>query len=137
MPHERKPQNEDWESFADRKIREAQEDGAFERLPGFGKPIPGLDQPAKDDWWLKQKLKEERLSVMPPVLEARLKVEKTLDEIQAIDSETEVRKRLRELNEIIRQAMYSPIPGPPDGIALIDIEQTIADWKSRRKQSTS
>ena len=33
-----------WESAVDQQIREAQERGAFDRLPGLGQPLP------KDDW---------------------------------------------------------------------------------------
>ena len=66
---ERKPPSESWESFTDRKIREAQEEGAFDALPGFGKPIADLDGPDDPNWWIKKKLREERLVLLPPVLE--------------------------------------------------------------------
>jgi hypothetical protein len=51
--------NESWQAFAERRIREAQEQGFFDRIEGFGRPIPGIDQPLEENWWLKRKLKEE------------------------------------------------------------------------------
>ena len=37
---ERKPPGEAWESCAERNIRAARDEGAFDALPGFGRPIP-------------------------------------------------------------------------------------------------
>jgi hypothetical protein len=42
---ERKPPGMRYEDWIERQIREAQERGAFDDLPGAGKPIPGLDRP--------------------------------------------------------------------------------------------
>ena len=132
MTHERKPTNEKWEDFAERKIREAQAEGAFDRLSGFGQPIPGLEEPLSENWWLKEKLKREQLQVVPPILEARLALEKALEEIPEISSEAIVRSRLQKINEMIRKAHFSPIAGPSDGIAPIDIDAVIAEWREQR-----
>ena len=132
MTQERKPPNEDWEDFTERKIREAQADGAFENLPGFGKPIPGVDQPYDENWWIKDKLKREQMQVVPPILEARLALEKTLEEIARIDNEFVVRKRLNDVNAKIRKAHYSPIAGPADGIREVDIDAVVIEWRSNR-----
>ena len=45
----------------DAQVRAAQDNGAFDNLPGAGKPIPNLDQPYDENWWVKQKLREEEL----------------------------------------------------------------------------
>jgi hypothetical protein len=37
-----------WRFIADRKIREAMEEGAFDRLEGKGRPIPADDAPLAD-----------------------------------------------------------------------------------------
>ena len=37
---ERKPPGVSWESWFEEQIRQAQEAGAFENLPGAGKPLP-------------------------------------------------------------------------------------------------
>lgn len=45
----------------ERQIREAMERGEFERLPGAGKPIEGLDRPYDPAWWTRSWLRRERL----------------------------------------------------------------------------
>jgi hypothetical protein len=132
---ERKPPSESWESFADRKIREAQEEGAFDALPGFGKPIPDLEGPDDPNWWLKKKLREEKLVVLPPILEARLDAEKTLAAIESMSSEHQVRRSLNALNERIRKAHFSVADGPACGVRPVDVEAVVADWKRRRAGS--
>jgi hypothetical protein len=49
-----------FESFVERKIREAQEAGEFERLPGEGKPLK-LRHRDDPDWWVKSKIEDENL----------------------------------------------------------------------------
>ncbi len=131
---ERKPPSESWESFTDRKIREAQEEGAFDALPGFGKPIPDLDGPDDPNWWVKKKLREERIVLLPPILEARLDAEKTLAAIDSMASEQQVRRTLLALNERIRQAHFSASDGPATGVRPVDVDAVVAEWLIRRAQ---
>ncbi len=130
MTDDRKPAGMTWESFVERRIREATEAGAFSGLPGLGKPIPGIDEPLDENWWIKRKLRDEGVSVLPPVLAARLAVETTLEEINGLASESEVRQKLEKLNETIRAAHHSPIAGPPEGIAEVDVEAIVARWRA-------
>jgi Domain of unknown function (DUF1992) len=46
----RKPPGASWESWIDRQVREAEERGEFDDLPGAGRPIPGLDKPFDELW---------------------------------------------------------------------------------------
>ena len=62
----RKPTGVGWESWTDRQVREAEERGEFEDLPGARQPIPDLDRPFDELWWVKNKLQREGLSYMPP-----------------------------------------------------------------------
>ena len=55
-----------WLSLAEHRIREAQAAGEFDNLPGFGKPIPGIDEPPDECWWVREKLRREGLSLPPP-----------------------------------------------------------------------
>ncbi|MCA9076056.1 MAG: DUF1992 domain-containing protein [Planctomycetaceae bacterium] len=121
-----------WESFADQRIREAQAEGQFENLPGFGQPIPGIDEPLDENWWIKNKLRNEGLTVIPPVLEARRDIERTRSEIVDIANELLVRRRLQELNDRIEKAIHSPIAGPPGGVMLLDVEQELIAWRAAR-----
>ena len=54
------------ESLAERRIREAQERGDFDGLPGAGRPLEGLDGPYDELWWVKRKLAREGLSLEGP-----------------------------------------------------------------------
>jgi Domain of unknown function (DUF1992) len=130
---ERKPSSETFESFVERKIREAQADGVFDSLPGFGKPIPDLDGPDDENWWIKNKLRQEGLVILPPILEARRDIEKTLEAVQSMHSEHQVRVALKTLNERIRAAHFSAADGPPDGVRPVDAEAVVRSWRSSRR----
>ncbi|MGV9308285.1 DnaJ family domain-containing protein [Nonomuraea sp. NPDC003727] len=45
-----------FETLIDRQIREAQERGEFDDLPGAGKPLPNRDELNDELWWVKRKL---------------------------------------------------------------------------------
>jgi hypothetical protein len=68
---DRKPPGVDFGTWVERKIREAAERGAFDNLPGAGKPIPDLDTPHDELWWIKRKLREEGLAHLPPTIALR------------------------------------------------------------------
>ena len=126
----RKPSGMSWETFAERRIREAMQAGEFDNLAGAGKPIPGIDDPPDPDWWIKQKLKNEELSIVPPILEARRELERVLAALPAIKSEAEVRRRLEKVNQQIREAIASLHPGPAIVVLPVDVEQTVSKWRS-------
>jgi hypothetical protein len=121
-----------WESFAERRIREAMEAGEFDNLAGAGKPIPGIDDPPDADWWIKQKLRHEELSIVPPILEARRELERTLAELPSISSEAEVRRRLEKVNQQIREAIASLHPGPAVVVLPVDVDQAVRKWSGDR-----
>jgi hypothetical protein len=127
-----KPSIQKFESFAERKIREAQAEGQFDALPGFGKPIPDLDEPDDENWWIKKKLKREGLVILPPILQARRDIERTLESLRSLQTERQVRACLNALNERIRAAHFSPAGGPPDGVRPVDVEAVVADWRTSR-----
>ncbi|MFG0335279.1 MAG: DUF1992 domain-containing protein [Maioricimonas sp. JB049] len=129
---DRKPAGESWESFADRRIREASEQGKFDKLPGFGQPIPGIDEPLDENWWVRQKLRSEGLSVVPPTIQARREREQALQKVPTLTSEKAVRRLLEDVNESIRKAQYSPAAGPASGVQPIDIEQVVQQWRQQR-----
>lgn len=55
-----------WTIVAEQLIRAAQDEGQFDNLPGFGQPIPDIDEPHDEFWWIKAKLKRERVSIASP-----------------------------------------------------------------------
>jgi hypothetical protein len=132
---EKKSAHESWESFAERRIREAEAAGAFANLPGFGRPIAGLDQPLDENWWIRDKLRREQVNAVPPVLEARLDVERTRERLATLQNETVVRREIEALAERVRQAHFSHVPGPSSGVPIIDVECELERWRAERQTS--
>ena len=130
---DRKPAGISWVSFVEARIREAQEGGAFDNLPGFGKPIPGLTGNDDEDWWLKEKARREKINLLPPALEIKLDVERTLQRIDALVYEADVRRTLEALNKRIVQAQRAAIEGPPCDTQPLDIEAAVARWRAKRE----
>lgn len=128
---------ESWEDFTERRIRQAQTDGAFDDLPGIGQPIPGIDDPLDENWWLKQKLRNEQLSALPPILQARLDRARFLETLGSISSEVEVRRRLEALNQQIRAAHFSGSDGPAAGVLPVEMESAISRWRELRQQNSN
>ena len=68
------PERPRWESPVEKAIREAQERGEFDDLPGAGKPLTNLGDPDDPLWWVRRKLEAEQLDLsaaMPPALAMR------------------------------------------------------------------
>ncbi len=69
---ERKPPGTSCETWIEAQIRVAAEEGAFDNLPGAGKPLPNLDQDFDLNVWVRQLVQREQLSIssmLPPSLE--------------------------------------------------------------------
>ncbi len=129
---ERKPPGASWESWVEQKIRAGMDDGAFENLPGKGKPIPGLTEPHDDDWWVKEKLRRERVSFLPPTLAVRKELDDARLRIAAATSETEVRRIVAEINQRIVHVNTRATAGPPSTTVPLDVEQVVREWHDRR-----
>lgn len=131
MATDKKRPGQSWEDFAEERIREAQDQGQFDALPSFGQPIPGIDEPHDELWWVKQKLKRERLNHLPPSLAINRDVELTLERITTLKLESDVRLEVRKLNQRIRDANYHSVWGPPSTQLPLDEEQILLQWHSR------
>lgn len=129
---ERKPPGVSFESFVDRQIRQAEERGEFEELPGFGKPLASLDAPYDELWWIKGKLHREGFAVLPPALALRKEAEDAREAVRAARTERQVRDILTEVNTKIRAALRRPPPGPPLNLAEFDVEAELTQWREAR-----
>jgi len=132
MATDKKRPGQSWEDFAEERIREAQEQGAFDALSGFGQPIPGIDEPHDELWWVKEKLKRERLNHLPPSLAIKRDVELTLQRIGELKAEAEVRSVVRALNGRIRDANYRSVWGPPSTQLPLNEDEIVAKWREDR-----
>jgi hypothetical protein len=128
----KKPDHLTYDEFAELRIREAQGSGELDNLPGFGAPIPGIDEPHDELWWIKEKLRREELSILPPSLEILRDVERTLARVATLTTEVQVRRELAALNDRIRDANYRSVNGPPSTQLPLDVEQSVAEWRASR-----
>ena len=129
---ERKPAGMSFETWVDKAIREAEERGAFRDLPGTGKPIPGAGQSDDELWWVKAKLRQEKLTFVPPSLALRREVEQIQDQAATKSSESEVRQLVGELNARIVTAIRTGISGPPIALMPLNPDRVVATWRERR-----
>ncbi len=134
---ERKPPGISWESWIDRQIRQAEERGEFEDLPGAGKPIPDLDKPFDEMWWVKNKLRREGLSYMSPSVALRKELHDALEAASRAGSEAEVREIVAGINEKVREANRRGIPGPSLMLMPLDTERVVRDWRDQRSAETA
>lgn len=131
----RKPPGVTFETFIEAQIRRAQEAGEFENLPGEGKPLAKAGGRYDPDWWAKQLVKREKLSILPPSLEIRREVEKGLASLVELHSEQKVRDRLRELNAKIHKVNSQVTFGPPSTQAPLDEEAEVERWRMAADRS--
>ncbi len=131
---ERKPAGVRFETWVERQIREAQERGEFENLPGAGKPLPGLTGHYDDQWWVKQVAQREHLSLLPPMLVLRKEAEELLAGLGDLPSETAVREVVADYNTRVVEAIRRPQDGPLVAIPRrLDVEDVVTDWAQRRR----
>lgn len=130
---ERKPPGTSWQSHIEQQIARAQAEGAFDNLPGVGRPIPDLGKPHDHDWWLRQMLKREGLSVTPAALTLRKQVEDVLARLSRMELESEVRHTVRALNGSIRKANATTTSGPGSDVSEIDEELFVERWRAERQ----
>ena len=130
---ERKPPGVSWETWIDRQIREGMERGEFEDLPGHGKPISGLARSRDELWWVRDKLRREGVSYLPPALALRKEVEDVRAAIPDAPDEAAVRRLVADLNARIVAANSRVTSGPPSTLVTLDVEREVARWLAARE----
>jgi Domain of unknown function (DUF1992) len=128
----RKPPGMPWESWLDRQIREAEERGEFDDLPGAGQPIPDLDKPFDELWWVKEKLRREELTYMPPSVALRKEAHDARLAALRASTEAEARRIIVDINEKIREANRKTIAGPALMLVPYDVERVVREWREGR-----
>lgn len=126
---ERKRPDVRFEGWIDRQIRQASERGEFDDLPGAGRPLPDLDRPYDEMWWVKRKLRSENLSYLPPSLALRKEVHDALEGVTRAETEGEVRARVEAINEKIRDAIRMGIRGPELRLVPFNVERIVGEWR--------
>jgi hypothetical protein len=129
---ERKPPDMSFTSWIDRQINEAKERGAFDDLPGTGKPLPKWPEADDGQAWLRDYLRREGISaeeLLPTPLRLRKQIERLTETVQDLRSEQEVRDVAADLNRQIVQWRRIP-EGPPVPLRLVDTERLVSRWRA-------
>jgi Domain of unknown function (DUF1992) len=129
---ERKPGGVSWESWVEGKIREAMERGEFDDLPGAGKPLRDIDEPHDEMRWIREKLRRENVSLLPPALAVRKELEDALVRIAKADTESAVRQIVAAINERIVQVNSRTTSGPSSSVMPLNVDDVIQEWRNRR-----
>ena len=133
---ERKPPGVSWHSWIEQTIETARREGQFEDLPGKGKPIAGLNSPYDPDWWPKQLIQREKLSLLPPALAIRARVQQEIPRILKLRRERDVRVALGKLNDEIAKVNRTVWEGPATAIGKIDEQSFLERWREGRGESS-
>ncbi len=128
---DRKPPGQSWRSWIEQHIKRAQEAGEFDDLPGKGKPLAHLQEVYDPDWWAKGLIAREKLSLLPPALAIRRRVEQEIPRILRLRREDDVRIALGKLNAEISHTNRTVVEGPMTGTSLIDEDEFLRRWRSR------
>lgn len=131
---ERKPAGMGFESWLDKQIREAQERGEFDNLPGTGKPLENLGRSNDELWWVKQKLAREGETtdaLLPTPLKLRKEIHQLADSVRHLRTEQAVRDAVDELNERIMAWLRAP-SGPLIQVGRVNADDVVAQWRADR-----
>ena len=73
---------DDWAGLAERKIKEAQAAGHFDKLPGLGQPLQLDDNPHEGEWALAHRILRNA-NISPPWIEIQQQVQRRSDDLRA------------------------------------------------------
>ena len=127
---EHKRQGMSWETWVERRLREAREQG-FDDLAGLGKPLEVRDHDPMS--WVREKDRQKGLPItalLPPSLAVAKEVEDLPVTLARERSEARVRDLLTDLNRRIDAARRGPQVGPPARTPLLDVEEQVAAWRA-------
>ena len=128
---ERKPPDLSFTSWIDRQINEAAERGAFDNLPGSGKPLPKRNDADAAQAWLRDYARREGVpaeDLLPTPLRLRKEIERLTGSVGELRSEQEVRDVVADLNRRIIQWRRVP-EGPPIYLPLVDVDTLVSRWR--------
>lgn len=129
---QRKPAGMSSGTWIDKQIRAAEARGEFDNLPGAGKPIPGAGKPDDEMWWVRQLMRREQISYLPPSLALRKEIEDVMAKVSKARSEAAVRAMLTSLNDKIDHAIRFGIAGPAVRLSRVNVEYAVEQWRTRR-----
>ena len=127
-----------YESSVEKAIREAQQRGDFDNLPGAGKPLDLRD--ANDpDWWIKRYAARENLDLggaLPGALALRKEAATYPDSLMDVTTEQNVREIIEDYNRRVLADRLRPAVGklPPLLAKTLDVDDMVEAWRRLREQ---
>ncbi|MBM6401909.1 DUF1992 domain-containing protein [Phycicoccus sonneratiae] len=128
-----------YESPVERAIREAQERGEFDDLPGAGKPLrlEGTDDPM---WWVRQLAEREQIDftgALPPAVALRKEAATFPESLLDLRTEESVRAVLEDFNRRVKRDRLRPLePRMPQLLApTVDVDDLVERWRALRASS--
>ncbi len=124
----------------EKAIREAQERGEFDDLPGAGKPLKDLGDTDDPMWWLRRFVEREQLDLtaaLPPALQLRKEAAAFPGSLADLRTEEAVREVLEDFNSRVRRdRLRPPDPGMPQLLApTVDVDELVERWRELRAAS--
>ena len=128
-----------YESTIDKQIRMAEERGDFADLPGKGKPLPGMDGPYDENWWIKSWIERENVptdALLPTPLQLRKEADQLPETVRDLPTEEAVRAAVSDLNRRIVEWIRAP-SGPAVPVKKVDPEAILQGWREARSAPPS
>ena len=127
-----------YESAVEKAIREAQERGDFDNLPGAGKPLD-LHDANDPDWWIKRYAARENLDLggaLPGALALRKEAVTYPDSLMDVTTEQDVREIIEDYNRRVLADRLRPAVGklPPMLAKTLDVDDMVEAWRRLREQ---
>ena len=122
----------------EKQIREAQERGDFDNLPGAGKPLD-LSDSGDPDWWLKRFAARENLDLggaLPGALALRKEAAGYPGSLVDVRTEANVREIIEDYNKRVLADRLRPAVGnlPPMIAKTLDVDDMVTQWRSLRAE---
>ncbi|MBF9337468.1 DUF1992 domain-containing protein [Microbacterium lacticum] len=115
-------------------IQSAIRRGAFDNLPGAGKPIEHLHESQDPNWWIRRKIVDENITgIAPEVFQIKKESADLEPRLDAMGDEKSVRAYLQDFNLRIKRARMQLNGGPPVTTPLRDVEAEVRGWRERRE----
>jgi len=119
--------------FVETAIQIAIRRGAFDDLPGAGKPLEGLGTHHDPDWWIRRKIESENLTGLgPPAILLRNEDRELDTNLDNLSRESDVRDVLEDFNARVIAARRQLQGGPPVVTKTRDVDAEIGAWRERR-----
>lgn len=127
------------QSWVDQAISQAERQGAFDNLPGAGKPLRDVDTRTDPDWWVKGLVEREQLDLgdaMPGVMQLRREKSRLPETLAEMSDEAAVRAHLDDFNERVladRRCPYAGSGSPPV-VGRVDVDEMVEVWRAARAE---